>query len=297
MKLSQFPEFSLRNYSGQLAGIILMVVMFISCHKAEKIPSYIHIDKIDVTTIYADQGSNSSKIVDAWIYVDGASAGTYELPCTIPVLFAGTHTVTIAPGVKENGISDTRTPYVFYNNYQETVTLTSGQITTIAPTTAYSQSADFSWLEDFDGSGHSICNSHEVPDTVMKISSTPGDAFELPGSGVVVLDAAQTSYFGISCNKFELPQDGAAVFLELNYKCNTDFNVGVVGYDASGIAQTQNVSLTLRPSAEWNKVYINMTSQVSGASSSVKFGIYFSMLKNPGFSTSYFYLDNVKLIN
>jgi hypothetical protein len=272
-----------------------ILILFASCNKEERIPAYIHIDKIALITAYANVGSNSNKIVDAWIYIDGQLAGTYELPCTIPVLYEGSHSVMVLPGIKENGISETRIPYPFYDKYEETVTFVPGQITTISPTTVYSQGADFSWLEDFEGS-HGICDNVGTPDTIMSIIHPPEDVFEMSGSGAVVLAAGHTSYFGITCNKYVLPQAGAPVFLELNYKCNTDLNVGIVGYSGTTI-DVQSISLTLRPTSGWNKVYINLTTEVTNATNSTQFAIFFSMLKNPDLTTSYFYLDNVKLIN
>jgi len=49
---------------------------------AEPIPSYIHIDKIDLTTDYSSQGTSSNKITDAWIYVDNELIGAFEMPVT-----------------------------------------------------------------------------------------------------------------------------------------------------------------------------------------------------------------------
>jgi len=48
----------------------LSLLLLYSCNKEEPIPAYIHIDKIDLKTNYSIQGSNSHKIIDAWIYVD-----------------------------------------------------------------------------------------------------------------------------------------------------------------------------------------------------------------------------------
>lgn len=279
-----------------LVGIIFLLMVLINCNKEEPIPAYIHIDKIDLTTVYADQGSNSHKIIDAWIYIDDQFAGAYEMPCTIPVLYQGSHTLKITPGIKENGISETRVSYIFYNTCEQAVTLTPGKVTTCNPTTTYSKGADFSWLENFEGSSTGICNSLEKPDTVMRIVTTPNEVFELAGSAKVELTAGQGPYLGVSCDKYVLPQKGMPVFLELNYNCNTDFNIGVMGY-AGTTVEYKSVVLTLRPTKGWNKIYVSLTSAITSATTSTKFGIFFSMVKNADLPTSYFYLDNVKLIN
>lgn len=275
--------------------LILFLLLFVSCNKEEAIPSYIRIEKITLNTTYANEGSDSHKILDAWIYIDDQLVGAFELPCTVPVLYTGSHIIKVLPGIKENGISETRIPYPFYDRFEQTVTLVPGETTILNPITTYAQSADFSWIEDYEGASHSICNNAGNADTVMQMITTPSEVFELTGSGGVFLTAS-SSYFGISCSKYVLPKAGAPVFLELNYNCNTDFNIGIVGYAGTNV-DVQGISLTLRPSNGWNKIYINLTSEVSSAVNSTSFAIFFSMVKDADLSTSYFYLDNVKLVN
>lgn len=278
-------------------SLLLVPALFFSCNKEEPIPAYIRIDSFTFTTNYSVQGSASHKIQDAWIYIDDQLVGAFEMPCTVPVLYFGEHTLKVLPGVKENGISETRIPYPFYERYEAKVTLTAGQILTVAPTSTYAASADFSWMEDFEGAGHSICKNTGAVDSVMEMIQTPEPGvFEGSGSGGFFLTNAN-SYFGMTCNKYVLPKAGAAVFLEINYSCNTDFNIGIVGYDGSGGIEVQSISLTLRPTSGWNKVYVNLTNEVTAAVTSGTFSIFFSMIKNQDIPTSYAYVDNIKLIN
>lgn len=277
-----------------IVGMFLILLALLGCNKEEPIPSYIHIDQFTLTTNYATEGSASHRILDAWIYVDDQLVGAFELPCTVPVLYEGTHTLKVLPGVMENGISETRITYPFYDRFEQSVDLVAGQITDVVPTTAYSQSADFSWIEDYEGLAHGFCTGL-TPDTVMTIYTTPApEVFELTGSGGVNLGSG--IYLGETCNKYILPKGGAPVFLELNYNCNTDFNVGVRGYSGSTL-DVQGISLTLRPTTGWKKVYVNLTNEVSSATNSTTFSIFFSFVKDPAVAESYVYLDNVKLIN
>jgi len=279
-------------FSPFRAGVL---VLFFSCNKEEPIPSYIHIDTINLTTNYAVQGSISNKILDAWIYVDDQQIGAFEMPCTVPVLYEGEHTIKIRAGIKENGIADTRIYYPFYEIFTQTVTLTRGQIITLNPTITYSSFADFTWLEDFTSATPSICDTINS-DTVMKQTTTPSEVFEGTGSGVVALGSGTNGYIGVSCNKYDSLK-GKTVFLEMNYNCNTEFKVGIVGYTSSNTIDVQWPALTLNPTSGWNKVYVNLTNSIAVGTNSVKFGIFFSMAKDANLSTSYFYLDNVKLVN
>jgi len=272
----------------------ILLMFFFSCNKEEIIPSYIHIDKINLTTNSSVEGSNAHKVLDAWIYVDNNLVGAFEMPCTIPVIYSGEHKIKVMPGIKNNGSATERIVYPFYSTYEQTVTLTPTQITTLAPTVTYSSNVHFTWIEDFEGSSPSI-NDTVNSDTVMKIVSAP-EAFE-GNSGGVFLTGTKNNYNGVSSNKYILPQGGTPVFLELNFNCNTQFNVGIIGYDANNIISIQQELISLYPTTGWNKVYIELTPVVSGSSSSAKFGIYFSMQKDANQTTSYFYLDNIKIVN
>lgn len=280
-----------------LLFIALVSIVHVRCNKEESIPAYIRIDNITFSTVYSNQGSSSHKIVDAWVYIDDQLVGAFELPCTFPVLFReGDHQIKILPGIKENGISETRIPYPFYEMYTQIVSLVPGQVTKINPVTVYSKSAIFTWMEDFEGATPSICDSVNSDTTLQKIIA-PADVFELTGSGGVFLGSAGTKYLGTSCNRYILPHGGAAVFLELNYKCNADFNVGIIGYNTNNTIDVQTISLTLRATNGWNKTYINLTKDIAGTANSTKFAIFFSMVKNDATAISYIYLDNIKLIN
>ncbi len=92
---------------------LVSVIFLSSCVKKmdeNYIPSYINIDEINVLTS-GSQGSTSSYITDAWVYLDGDDRGAYPLPARIPLLAEGEHLVKIAPGIKLNGVVGTRVPY------------------------------------------------------------------------------------------------------------------------------------------------------------------------------------------
>ena len=111
-------------------------LLFSSCelyNPSEPIPAYIHIEKFNLTTDYATQGSNSHKITDAWVYVDDQLIGCFELPATFPVITEGTHKVKIVAGIKVNGIASNRGQYPFYNPYEQIVNFEVGKKITLSP--------------------------------------------------------------------------------------------------------------------------------------------------------------------
>lgn len=277
-------------------SVFAAALLNLSCNKEEPIPAYIHLDAVGLNTVYNIEGSNSHKIVDAWVYVDDRLAGTFEMPCTFPVLYAGDHKVKIAAGIKENGIKDTRIAYPFFEWYEKAVTFTQGQVVTLTPSVSYVAGTTFSWIEDFDGVSHGICKGDGATnDTIMTLSTASSEVFEGVGSGKVSITSG--NYLGMTCNKYTLPKAGASVFLEMNYNCNTPFNVGVVGYNASGIIELQQIAITLYPTDGWNKIYVNLSSEVTGAITSTQFAIFFSMTRDVNLSESHFFLDNLKLVH
>ena len=61
----------------------VLLLVNLSCQiieSPEKAPSFIHIDDFIFNISNNNQGTNSEKITDAWIYVNGNLEGVYELP-------------------------------------------------------------------------------------------------------------------------------------------------------------------------------------------------------------------------
>ena len=129
-------------------SLFLLVLLLTACeiiNPEEDIPSFISIEEFE----HSDVGT--AKIVDAWVYIDNEIQGIYSLPNTIPILKNGEQKLYIAPGIKENGISATRTNYPFYVWHQEEVNL-SQDTTFINPRTSYISNC-IHWEENFNGGG------------------------------------------------------------------------------------------------------------------------------------------------
>ena len=92
-----------------------------------------------------------------------------------------------------------------------------------------------------------------------------------------------------------LPQGGANVFMEINYKNNQDLLVGLRSY-YSGASTKEDQVITLRPSESWNKVYINLTRQVSSQISASNFRVFFQTTKPSGSEPLEILIDNFKII-
>ena len=143
------------------AFLVLAVfsVVFASCRKFEgsqTIPAYIHIESIvvDSLTDYFTYGATTSKITDAWVYVDDDPIGCFELPATFPVLKHGPHKVTVYGGIMSNGIAAARATYPFYKpQIYESLNLVEDSIVNLQPVLNYypiGGGVEKGWMEDFE---------------------------------------------------------------------------------------------------------------------------------------------------
>tara|TARA_B110000971_G_scaffold218052_1_gene256095 strand:- start:264 stop:1076 length:813 start_codon:yes stop_codon:yes gene_type:complete len=262
----------------------LIVLVLSSCQKENTvdIPTFLKIDNIAL-----DEGSTTSNITDAWVYINDQIQGVYELPAKFPVLEEEIQTVRIKAGIKINGIASSRTAYPFYTSYFENITFTPNETKTITPIVSYLDSIDL-FLEDFEGTGINLEISAISDTTLLKL--VDGDNHY--GAGIL---SDSLFIFEISTDELkDLPQAGSPVFLELDYKSNTQFLVGVyVNYPQSVI---QKDLLWINPKQEWNKIYVNLTTTISEGINASSFKVFIGMKRDFELEKNELYFDNLKVV-
>lgn len=272
----------------------MILLSFTGCKKdnlKSSIPSYIYINEITLTTNYATEGTANEKIVDAWVYLDDNLVGVYELPVKFPVLASGNHKIQIRPGIKENGVSNTRKIYPFYNTYEAYLTLTPNKIDTIYPTTTYRSNTVFEWMEDFENPGISF-TYHSNSDTIFE---KVNDANTLEGvnSGKVYLETTM-DFFEAHSPVFSNMNASAnnPVYLEINFKNNVPVLTGMY------VDNTQLRGYYLNTTTTWNKVYLNLTDMITENPQASAFKFYIGYSKQTStVSNPEFYIDNIKLVH
>jgi hypothetical protein len=282
--------------------LILTITLASGCEKKndpDLIPSYLQIDQITLTSTY-DQGTSSQKITDAWVYVDETLIGAFELPATIPILKEGTQNITIRPGIKINGIANTRSIYPFYKDIVRRITLVKDSVINFSDAaTTYKSNVTFPWLEDFDFPGVTLDTTAKSTVGIEKISD-PDLIFYQPGednnySAFIRLPADSSIFEAVSTQKYAFPGNGTAIFLEVNYKTNHDLVVGVF-YSLSGI-RVQRPLIILNKTDVWNKIYVNLTVPKYENPSATEFQVFFGTEKEDGTEDALIYLDNIKLVH
>lgn len=282
-----------------IAGIILIVMLGASCNiinPAEPIPSYIHIPKIDIT--YPSSfalGDSTSKITDAWVYVDDNPVGCYQLPATFPVLYNGNRTILVRPGIKVDGIAGIRSPYNYYKSYTTTANLQPGEVTNINPATTYTAYANFNFMEAFEGVGAKIDSSDGSTSIIQRFYAPNSNIAYGTSCGVAYITADKNFFECVSSESYALPKSYHDVFLEFDYKSSATFLVGVI---AQPPYYLKTSALTINPSANWNKIYVYLTDAITSSPSASQFKIFFGMqdVSLSGTDTLSLMLDNIRLV-
>lgn len=258
---------------------------------AEEIPSYVQINSISVQINNAVvEGTGSSKITDAWLYIDGQLIGAFEMPVKIPVLNEGTHNILVLAGIKQNGLSTLRAIYPNYRGWSSTVTLTRGQVVTVNPVVDYYPGTNFMWMCDFDGPGTNMDDQYGPwPGRLQEI--TGAAAFEIE-SGYVTLDSDTNEFYGQSSLSYSF--NGAYdVYLEMNYSCNQPFVVGIYNTVNGDYIPWCEVNT----STSWNKIYIRLNDAILTQPPGGVYHVYIAMKKAADVANPWLAMDELKLIN
>ncbi len=276
--------------------LLLLPLCWASCeviNPPETIPSYIQIDEVNLVTNYNLQGSAMHKITDIQVSAENELLGIFPLPASIPVLRTGTNNIKIDAFVIENGISATRELYPFYERYAETGELVAGEILDIQPTMTYTSDALFAFREDFNGSNLFVDDIDGDTGTRLEVSFD--DPFEGTGSALIRLeDAGSRAQVGTG-TFYTLPLNSSPIFLEMHYKCNSVFTVGVRGINPVGDPIDLD-KLNFNVQETWNKVYVSFDEEVN-ALNAAQYQIYFKVNKSSNVQFTEVYIDNLKLVH
>lgn len=286
-------------------GILLCIAGFAtllsSCDDdkdSDLVPSYLSIDAFTVVTDY-EQGTASHKITDAWIYLDETLIGAFELPARVPILAEGTQNITVRPGIKINGVSNTRAIYPYLNSVTKKLRLSKDSITALSTVeTSYRENVIFPLIENFELNAGSFDTTRRST-VALQITYNPALVFSFPNesgtsSGMIQLVSDTSIFEAVTTETYDFPPPGSEVFLELNYKTENTLVVGVF-YRSTGI-EVQRPLMVLNKSAEWNKVYVNLTVPKYDTPNASDFKIFFGAQTDAGSSQATILLDNIKLV-
>jgi hypothetical protein len=285
----------MKNKVRFIFTLILLVTGFYSCslfEPASPTASYLRIDSLYLQTDYPLQGSDNSRITDVWVFYDKAYLGTFPLPATIPLAGEGNHEVSVRGGIIQNGISGSRAAYPKLVSFDTTMNLVAKDTVFLSPPLAYFSGVEFPQLEDFDDASLSLVSTNV--DFAPLVITSNGDPGALEGnSGKVTLDANKPTFEVASSAAFGLPIN-TPVYLELNYKGDVDFSIGVFQTTGGGIIKSD--LLSLRATSAWKKVYVTISELGGISTNALDYKIYLHAEKGSVLTSADLYFDNLKVL-
>ena len=278
----------------------LVFTLFLGCTKLDpKIatPAYLQIDDYRVITDSTTQGTNNQKFTDVLIMSKTTNYGYYPIPGKIPLPFTGSTYLSIRPVVKINGVGAVRLDYPLMKGSDTTLNLTAGQVTKFKPVFKYYSTVNFRFMENFEGALQ-IQNSNLADTFCVKPAYTYTPSFD--GKCLYMqLDANHTTCQAQSYSAFYLPTDGTNVYIEINYKCNTAFEVGIIGTNGGtgGPLTDQRSAGGANASASWNKLYISLSDILRAPPTYYNYYLYFYTTYDTSNPLNQIYIDNIKVIS
>ena len=178
-----------KTYTQLRLLLLFLTATFTGCSWLDKdieIPSFIRIESFDFQAL-PGEGTSSSKIVDAWVFVNGQKIGAFQLPATIPVLASGNSEVIVFPGIELNGTAATRAVYTFYNQYSVRVELFPDSVLLLNPQIDYVDNLNFEFIEDFESAGI-VFEKTSRSDTIINKIDDAVHVFEGTYCGEIFID-------------------------------------------------------------------------------------------------------------
>ena len=272
--------------------ISVISIIFVSCeiiNPAEQIPSYISIDSYILNTVESAQGPSNHTITDVWVTVNGDFIGVYEIPAHFPVLVDGDASIYIMAGIKNNGIAASRENYPFYERYQMDTVLIPGQTLSITPVAKYYEEVVFDWFENFEDPGISLDTTYtslvSVDDTIINGSKV----------GLVKLSDAKYVFKAETINKFDFPVDNTTLYMEMDYKNNTSFIIGLMINNMEQVVDQPIISMN--PVDDWNKIYIDLSYYSATNNYADHYSVYIYAIKPDTMDNALIMFDNLKLVH
>ena len=306
------------NFSKHTIFLVVVCALLSSCSKFDgdqTVPAYISLDAIRVV----DDPGNSwlpsqnegfySQLIDAvqiQLLPAGASSeevlGTFQLPCTVPVLHQGAlDRIRIVPVVKQNGIAATRIYYPFYREKVITgVSLTPADTTrldTVETNYLSSSQMTVAMHEYFEPeqNGTRLSSAVEIVSHTQNPDVVVTDRCD-HGCGRVHVEAGKSTLNFWALDSICIANSSSAVYLEMDYWSDFNFSVGFNNPMVQGGSNEIRSAMVLYANSGWQKIYINLGklwSYYNYYHNGIR--LYFTVLNSSG-KEGNLYLDNMKVV-
>ena len=279
--------------------VIAFALWLTSCNiinPDEEIPSVLHLSPFTFQ-IEPGQGSGDNKVTEVWVYANGNNLGAFSPPVDVHFFEEGLVNFVLRPGIRNNGIADDAIIYPMFEGYSFDYTASPGSELDVQPVTRYKTNTVFSLISDFELINDFVDNRDTNLTSTFVRSQV--DVYEGAYSGQMTVTpdgryAEVTHTIAIG----DLPVNASRpTYLEMRYKNEVDFYVGILGLDLNGNNYSK-FFFRANPSTSWKMIYLNLTDYIL-ESGLPAYKIVFSTVY-PSTSTLPQYnifLDNIKVVH
>ena len=274
--------------------LCVLVSLLIACSffdSTDHVPMFLDIEESRFTTT-PNQGSNSNKITDVSVFADGFSIGIFNIPNEVPVLDLdkdGISTINVFPVIRKNGIGNNPIQFPFYNSNEFEFMFQEEKLIPLDLEFTYADNIHFVIIENFEGS-HIIKDGIDQDPSTVFIKSSEAKYGSFCGKMTTTID--NPVFEEATIFRYTRAEVGnSPIFLELDYKNNIPFRVGVLTY--LGFAGDRDYKIVLTESEDWNKIYIELTDELGGQNYD-EFQIVFGSASASDIGNVW--IDNIKLI-
>lgn len=262
----------------------------------EQEPAYVQVESYSVQTS-ASQGTASDKLTEMWVQAGDNIVSISSVGAQVPVLNQGPTKISVLAGIKNNGASDMRIYYPFYQPYDTVIDLQPLTYHKINPVFRYNTTAVIDATRDFE-SGNNFLPANNSNQGYFEVINNPQIAFEGNRCAKAYLTSTNTYLFFRDQIDFAI-ESGNTVFLEMNYSCNQPFILGVTS--TVGSTEYSNDMVIMNATASgtdvsWNKIYIDLGPVGLQYPSTVANNLYIACEKT-GADLPVIYLDNLKIVS
>ena len=280
---------------------ITLSIFFTGCQLVDQMesePAYVLIGEVSVLNPDGN-GTATQDVRDLWSYLNDQNLGIYPHPTHITCLpVPGVNKLSLLAGIRENGMASEVSVYPMLEALNYDLEMEAGSNYPINPVFQYRNDLFVRFDEGFEGVNHSwTYDADKNPSTQLKIINTNPKS----GQYCAFLEVPDTLAFASVATGqgyVQIPTDGNAVYLELDYRGDCNLFVGLIGYADINAESTPYVSyyLGLKPKEDWTKIYVNLTSELFNSGLKSYRILLRAEHQTPGIPEGV-YLDNLKLLH
>lgn len=264
----------------------------------QEIPAYLIVPDIQFSP-GENEGTASINVTDLWVYSSTDVVGIFPLPAVVPILPVDVQDgpLTLLAGIRENGISNSRAPYPFYTTVEHLSSDVAGSRDTLLPVVELVEGVRLLRVEDFENSNvfGSLAGGEGWVRTDEEAAIFEG---EYSGQISVDVDVPLVRVRTVE-QEYDL-QGGVPAFLELDYRCDQTFAVGLYGY-RDGL-ETKHLALIINPTEGagvdplWNKLYVDLGPSINAQGVADHFEVYVECILEAERESGSVGLDNLRIL-